>query len=291
MAESIESLLQLLDLELIGPDLFRGESPTSSLQRVFGGQVAAQALCAAGRTVAADRVVHSMHAYFLRPGDPEEPIRYAVDRARDGRSFSTRRVVGTQDGKSIFSVSASFQPPQVGVEHQDPMPEAPEPSSLPTLHERMREDPQAWSATYREWASFDFRPVTGPRAPLPAPAGKASHNQVWFRAAAPVPDDPLVQACALAYASDLTLLAASLAPHALIPTDPRLQMATLDHAVWFHRPFSVEDWHLYDQTSPSASNSRGLASGRIFSERGRLIASVMQEGLIRLRDRPPPTAG
>lgn len=283
MAESVEVLLKLLDLEQIEVDLFRGESPATSMQRVFGGQVAAQALCAAGQTVGSDRFVHSMHAYFLRPGDPETPIVYTVDRAREGRTFSTRRVLGTQHGKSIFSMSASFQPYEFGLDHGDPMPDAPDPLSLPTLSDRLADDPAAWSDYYREWACFDFRTVAGPRDALPPLHGQATRSQVWFRANSMVPAEPLIQACALAYASDLTLLAATLVPHSVVTTDPRLQIASLDHALWFHRPFTVDDWMLYEQSSPSASGGRGLASGRIFTRAGDLVATVMQEGLIRMR--------
>jgi len=277
VSRSLAGLIELLDLEALEVNLFRGSSPETSMQRVFGGQVAGQALMAAGRTVESTRPVHSLHAFFLRPGDPTTPIVYAVERARDGRSFSTRRVVATQHGRPIFTMSASFQVPEPGLDHQDPMPEAPDPESLPTIEQRLKTSDVPWPQFWQEFNSLDVRHVT--RTPT---AGTAGHNQtrVWLKTAAPLPDDPLLHVCVLAYASDLTLLYSSLAPHHLDGTPP-IQMASLDHAMWFHRPFRADAWLLYDQHSPSASGARGLATGRLFTQAGALTASVVQEGLIR----------
>lgn len=276
MAESIPSLLKLLDLEALEADLFRGPPPETDRQRVFGGQVAAQALVAAGRTVDPQRHVHSLHAYFLRPGDTAEPIFYEVDANHDGRSFSTRRVVARQHGNAIFTMSASFQIPEDGLEHQLPMPQVPEPDSL---DRPQGEDARAWSAIDLRFAGRDAWSVD---ATEELPPGQ----WVWFRASAPLPADPLLHVCVLAYASDLTLLSSTLRPHGVSRRAPGLRMASLDHAMWFHRPFSADQWLLYDQLSPSASGSRGLASGRIYSHDGALVASVVQEGLIRLTGEP-----
>jgi acyl-CoA thioesterase II len=271
VADSLESLLKLLDLEVIEVDLFRGPAPDTSLQRVFGGQVAAQALVAAGRTVESPRQVHSLHAYFLRPGDPSRPIVYEVDRTRDGRSFSTRRVAALQHGRPIFTMSASFQIPEEGLEHQVPMPEVPDPE---TLDRPPGPELERWRAIDLRFAGPDTWTVDDPD---PVPPGQ----WVWFRAAEPLPDDPLLHVCVLAYASDLTLLSSTLRRHGVSRRARNLQMASMDHAMWFHRPFRADEWLLYDQFSPSASGARGLASGRIFASDGRLVASVMQEGLIR----------
>lgn len=282
MSRSLHDLLALLDLELLEPDVFRGQSPETSLQRVFGGQVAGQALVAAGRTVPGERRVHSLHAYFLRAGAPGVPISYDVDRIRDGRSFSTRRVVARQDDRPIFHMSASFQIEEAGLEHQDPMPSAPDPESLPTLRERAAGEGPGASDWWQEWQSIDLRPVgPSPWGGLHGArrGGGPAGSQVWLRAAAELPSEPMLQLCVLAYASDLTLLSSALVPHGLTPLD--VQMASLDHAMWFHRPFRADEWLLYDQSSPSASGGRGLATGRIFAIDGRLVASVVQEGLMR----------
>lgn len=269
---SIGALLDLLDPEVIDVDLYRGRSPATAHQRVFGGQVAAQALIAAGRTVDPDRPVHSLHAYFLRPGDPSTPIVYRVDRSRDGKSFTTRRVVATQRGEQIFVMSASFQVQEVGLDHQDPMPDVADPESLPTIHERLAAAGERWQERWSEFESIDLRHVEE-QDPF--------RSRVWLRAVAPLPDDPLLHVCVLAYASDLTLLLSALKPHDVRPE--QLQLASLDHALWFHRPFRADEWLLYDQATPSASGARGFATGRIFSADGRLVASAVQEGLVRLR--------
>ena len=286
VSRSLAGLIELLDLEALEVNLFRGSSPETSMQRVFGGQVAGQALMAASRTVEESRPVHSLHAFFLRPGDPTTPIVYQVERARDGRSFSTRRVVATQHGRSIFTMSASFQVAEPGLDHQDPMPAAPDPESLPTIEQRLKTSDVPWPQFWREFSSLDVRHVV--RTPYDAPddsdaaADPRAHNQtqVWLKTAEPLPDDPLLHVCVLAYASDLTLLHSSLAPHHPDGTPP-IQMASLDHAMWFHRPFRADEWLLYDQHSPSASGARGLATGRLFTQAGVLTASVVQEGLIR----------
>ncbi|MEV0290970.1 MULTISPECIES: acyl-CoA thioesterase II [unclassified Kribbella] len=271
MPESLEDLVELLDLEKIDVDLFRGRQPQTSMQRVFGGQVLGQALAAASATVEPERIVHSLHGYFLRGGDTSVPIIYRPEPTRDGGSFSSRRVVASQNGKPIFYMSASFQRPEAGLDHQDPVPDdlvAPDeaPTLAAVLEARSGRKAADWD---REWAALDVRlaGVTG--------------RQFWIRAAGKLPDDPALHACVLAYASDLTLLGASLLPHNIVIGDRRIQPASLDHALWFHRPFRADEWLLYDQASPSASGARGFATGRLFTEDGNLVASVAQEGLIR----------
>jgi acyl-CoA thioesterase II len=271
MPESLEDLVDLLDLEMIDVDLFRGRQPQTSAQRVFGGQVLGQALVAASRTVDAERHVHSLHGYFLRPGDTAVPIVYRTEQTRDGRTFSSRRVVGSQSGRTIFYMSASYQRAEPGLDHADPMPaDLLPPEEAPTLASVLEEasgrKAEEWT---KEWAALDVRL-----------AGRTG-RQFWIRAAGKLPDDQALHACVLAYASDLTLLGASLLPHGLILGDPRIQSASIDHAMWFHREFRADEWLLYDQASPSASNARGFATGRLFTQDGRLIASVAQEGLIR----------
>ncbi|GAB2600182.1 acyl-CoA thioesterase [Kribbella endophytica] len=271
MPESLEDLVDLLDLEKIDDDLFRGRQPQTAAQRVFGGQVLGQALGAATRTVEPERIVHSLHGYFLRPGDTAVPIVYRAETTRDGKTFSSRRVVASQNGKPIFYMSASFQRPEPGLDHGDPMPDdVVPPEEAPTLASvleaatgRKAED---WN---KEWAALDMR-LAG-----------VSGRQFWIRAAGKLPDDPALHAGVLAYASDLTLLGASLLPHGLVIGDRRIQPASIDHALWFHRPFRADEWLLYDQSSPSASGARGFATGRLFTQDGRLAASVAQEGLIR----------
>ncbi|MGZ4616816.1 MAG: acyl-CoA thioesterase [Actinomycetes bacterium] len=288
MPQSIDELVALLDLETLEEGrLYRGQQPDTKLQRVFGGQVAGQALVAAVRAVAADRLVHSLHAYFLVPGDTSVPILYDVEATRDGRSFSTRRVVARQRGRTIFYMTVSFAVPEEGLEHQDPMPQVPAPEDCPELGDllasmtgRPRDE---WD---REWASLDVRYVgdSRPGGALVNPSHPAL-ARVWLRASGTLGDDPALHAAVLAYASDLTLLGVSLVPHGLFIGDPRLSPASLDHAMWFHRPFRADEWLLYDQVSPSASLSRGFATGRLFTVDGQLVASVVQEGLIRLRRR------
>jgi len=278
----LDGLVRLLDLEQLEVNLFRGVSPPQSPTRVFGGQVAGQALVAAGRTVPPDRGVHSLQAYFIRPGDPRIPIVYEAERVRDGHSFTTRRVLAIQKGEPIFSLSASFQLPQQGLEHSVPAPaDVPAPETLPDLGERIAAGQPAgfWASMPRP---LDIRYVNEPmwsqhRTPSDAPV------QVWMRADGTLPDDPLLHVCLLTYASDLTLLGSVLSQHDLSSTD--VQMASLDHAMWFHRPFRADEWLLYQCHSPTASGSRGLAIGRFTTRDGTLVATTVQEGLVRIRPR------
>lgn len=281
---SVPELLALLQLERLEPDLYRGRQPETALQRVFGGQVAAQALFAAGQTVDAEVFVHSLHSYFLRPGDTSIPIVYDVERIRDGRSFSTRRVVARQHGRPIFYLTASFHIDELGFDHQDTMPPVPAPEDCPSIGEMFRQltgrpDDKSWE---REWAALDVRYAADSRAGGALVASdQPARTQIWLKAAGAVPDDAILNRCVLTYASDLTLLGVSLVPHGLIIGSPLVQLASLDHSMWFHRPFRADEWMLYDQHSPSTSGGRGFALGRVFRRDGRLIASVAQEGLVR----------
>jgi acyl-CoA thioesterase II len=281
---ALDDLIDLLQLEQLELNLFRGLSPDEDRQRVFGGQVAAQALIAAGRTVDHGNV-HSLHAYFLRPGDPRIPIIFDVDRIRDGRSFTTRRVVAIQHGRAIFNLSASFQVPEPGPEHQYAMPEAPDPESLPTFRERLEPYVDRFPAEFVEWIRrerpIDTRSSELPRWLSPVPTDREPEQLVWFRANGALPDDALLHACIVAYASDLTLLDTAVMAHARSWDDDRFMIASLDHAMWFHRPFRADEWLLYHQKSPSAQGARGLAEGFIFRHDGALAVTVMQEGLIR----------
>jgi acyl-CoA thioesterase-2 len=281
--ELVDGLVRLLDLEKIEEDIYRGLSTKSRWQRVFGGQVAGQALVAAGRTVPRERLVHSLHSYFIRPGDPNVPIIYEVDRVRDGRSFSTRRVVAVQHGKTIFSLSASFQLVQPGLDHQSQMPAAPPPESLPTLDERLESAPAAAQFFRTTPRPIELRYVDDPPWQQRGKGPRDGLARVWMRATGRLPDDPMLHACVLTFASDLTLLDAVLVRHGIAPEIDPISMASLDHAVWFERPFRADDWFLYVASSPSASGGRGLASGRFFAADGRQIASVVQEGMIRVR--------
>jgi acyl-CoA thioesterase-2 len=283
---ALDDLVRLLDLEQIEVDIFRGVSPPTSAQRVFGGQVAGQALVAAGRTVPADRPVHSLHAYFIRPGDPKVPIVYTVDRVRDGRSFTTRRVSAVQHGKAIFTLSASFHFPEAGLDHQATMPEAPAPETLPTLFERTRLQAPENNPMRRMPRPLDLRYVEDPSWAWQSTERREPRAKVWMRADGRLPDDPLLHVCVLTYASDMALLDAVVRPHGVAMGTGELLVASLDHAMWFHRPFRADEWWLYDSESPSASDSRGLASGRIWSRDGRHLVTVMQEGLLRVVRRP-----
>ena len=281
--DAVDGLVALLDLEQIERDIYRGSSPRSRWQRVFGGQVAGQALVAAGRTVAGDRRVHSLHSYFVRPGDPTVPIIYKVDRVRDGRSFSTRRVIAVQDGETIFSLSASFQLQQEGIDHQSEMPDAPDPESLPPLVNRYGESDEA-AEFYRLMPKpIDLRYVDDPPWQQHAHGPRDGLARVWMKADGRLPDDPLLHVCVLTYASDMTLLDSVLVRHGLAPALDDLVMASLDHAMWFERPFRADEWLLYSTQSPSASGGRGLASGRFYKQDGTQVCSVVQEGMIRVR--------
>jgi acyl-CoA thioesterase-2 len=277
-------ITDILNLEQLEVDIFRGLSPDEDLQRVFGGQVAGQALVAAGRTVPADRPVHSLHAYFLRPGDPTIPIIYTVDRIRDGRSFSTRRVIAVQHGKAIFALSASFHIVEEGAEHQFPMPDAPPPESVPLWQARLREFGDRVPARWLRPRPVEVRYVGGPPwAERDPDAAADASTMVWMRASGPLPDDPLVHVCAAAYASDMTLLDSVLIAQRLAWAEDSVTGASLDHAMWFHAPFRADDWLLYVQEAPATSGARGLARGHIYRRDGRLAISVVQEGLIRAR--------
>lgn len=288
MSKAVETLIEILDLEKIEQNLYRGESPNVGWQRVFGGQVIGQALVSAQRTVEPERIVHSLHGYFMRPGDPSVPIVYEVDRIRDGKSFTTRRVVAIQHGRAIFSMSASFQVEEPGLEHYLPMPEVPPAESLP--NEKQLAD------QYIDHASEGVRRYWQRERPIELRPINLEHylsNQkldpyqnIWFRATGPLPDDPAVQRAVLAYASDMTLLDTSLFAHGRAVFDPHLQVASLDHAMWFHRSVNMEEWHLYSQDSPNTSGARGFTRGSIYNLSGELVASVAQEGLIRERSDP-----
>ncbi|MEV4890662.1 acyl-CoA thioesterase [Nonomuraea sp. NPDC050547] len=286
MNEALKELLDLLDLEQIELDIFRGRSPEERIQRVFGGQVAAQALVAAGRTVPDDRHVHSLHAYFIRPGDPAIPIVYNVERVRDGRSFATRRVVAIQHGKAIFTMSASFHVPEEGWAHQAAaMPTVPDPETLPTFQDKLYDlvgDEPGW----KDWLSKP-RPVDARYAsPLTFEASRnpeliSAETNVWFRYDAELPDDPLLHVVLAAYASDFTLVDTILLAHGLSWGTSNVMGASLDHAMWFHRPFRSDDWLLYAQESPWSGGARGLARGQMFTSSGDLVVSVVQEAMIR----------
>jgi len=283
MSKALDQVLDLLDLEQIEVDIFRGRSPEGERrQRVFGGQVAGQALVAAGRTVPEDRPVHSLHAYFIRPGDPTVPLIYLVERVRDGRSFTTRRVTTIQHGKTIFTLSASFHRDEPGVEHADPMPDVPPPDAIATTAERME---KLFGPSVREW--YDGNPIDirhiGPLSfeAERDPSLRTTRNMVWLRVDGDLPDDPLLHVCLMTYASDMTLLDSVLLAHGLSWADGRTTGASLDHAMWFHGPFRADRWLLYAQDSPVARGSRGLARGEVYTSDGDLVVSVVQEGLIR----------
>jgi len=281
--KSAEELVELLDLETIDTNLFRGIQPDTMLQRVFGGQVAAQSLVAGARTVEPPLSVHSLHSYFLRPGDTTVPIVYDVERMRDGRSFSTRRVVARQHGRSIYFMTISFQRPEDGFDHQDRMPTVPPPEESLSVGEVVRRrSPERAEQWLTEWAALELRAIGDSR-----PGGELSsedrpaQSRLWIKVGGRLDDVELTHKAAFTYASDLTLLGSALVPHDLLVTSPEVQSASLDHTIWFHRPFRADEWLLYDQTSPSASGARGLALGRVFTQDGRLVATVAQEGLIR----------
>ncbi|GGO46933.1 acyl-CoA thioesterase II [Streptomyces daqingensis] len=291
MSNELTSLLDLLDLERVEQDIYRGDSREAVVPRVFGGQVAAQALVAACRTVPEGRLPHSLHAYFLRPGDPGAPIVYTVDRIRDGRSFTTRRVVAVQHGQPIFHLSSSFQTYEEGLEHQEPMPEAPDPETLPTAEEMLPRYAELFRGSdvprrlLKARAAVDLRYV---REPPFASAGRPREprSQVWFRTNGKLDgalDDPMLHVCLATYVSDMTLLDSVLLAHGRGGwAVGDVVGASLDHAMWFHRPFRADEWLLYDQVSPTAQGGRGLGQGRIYTRDGRLAVSVIQEGVVRV---------
>lgn len=286
----LDELVELLALERIEENLFRGQSQDLGWGTVFGGQVLGQALSAAVQTVPSDRHVHSLHAYFLRKGDVKKPIVYDVDRIRDGSSFTTRRVVAIQSGQAIFNLAASFQTPEPGFEHQDDMPEAPPPESLQSEQELAAKLGARLPKFLRERASaprpFELRYVDPDDDPL-APATRSPRRMLWLRASGRLPADRALHAYLLAYASDHGFVTTSLLPHGVTWFTPGMQVASLDHVMWFHRSFRVDDWLLYVIDSPAAHGARGLARGRIFTRDGALVASCAQEGLIRQRVRTP----
>ncbi len=282
---ALDELVRLLDLEPLEVNLFRGISPQVGRQRVFGGQVLGQALVAAVRTVDEPRTAHSLHAYFLLGGDPDIPILYEVERTRDGGSFSTRRVKAIQHGRVIFTMSVSFQKHEDGYEHALEMPDVPPPEALPSAAELMERLTDAMPENMRSYwqraQPVDLRPVDVSRylAREPQPA----QQSIWLKANGTLPDDPSLHQCVLAYASDFTLLDTALIAHGKLLFDEDVQLASLDHALWLHRPFRADEWLLYVQDSPSASGARGFCRGSFFTRDGRLVASAAQEGLIRKR--------
>ena len=291
MVSAVQELVEVLNLEPLELNLFRGRSPQSRWQRVFGGQVIGQALVAACRTVddVTARPPHSLHAYFLIGGDPKVPIIYEVDRIRDGRSFTTRRVVAIQHGHAIFSMSVSFHVDEPGLSHQFAMPDVPKPDALPSEAEFKERVwplmPEAVRRYYERERPIELRPVeynryTGEKL-------QDGRFHVWVRATGRLPDEPAIHQCVLAYASDMALLDAALIPHGKTVFHDDIMAASLDHSLWFHRPFRVDEWLLYVQDSPNLGGSRGFARGLIFSADGTLVASVAQEGLLRLRGKKP----
>ncbi len=279
VVDNVDHVLGILDLEELEVNIFRGFSPKEERPRVFGGQVAAQALVAAVRTVDEQRRVHSLHSYFLRPGDVDAPILYTVDRIRDGRSFTTRRVVAVQHGEAIFNMSASFHADEPGVEHGLPMPDVPDPEDLPTLAERL--EPYRGRIPDR---AFKTRPIDIRWCDPPGwkpQAGSEPSSRVWMRAQGDMPDDPLLHTCVLVYASDYTLTETVMKPHGVHWSDEGVMTASLDHCMWFHHDVRANDWWLYVQDSPAATGARGLARGVIFDRSGQLVCSVAQEVLLR----------
>jgi len=290
MAYTAEDLLHLLDLEPIEHNIYRGQNRDIGTTRVFGGQVLAQALVAARRTVEGERDAHSMHGYFILPGDLEAPIVYFVDRLRDGRSFTTRRVTAIQHGRAIFNMSASFQVREPGPEHQESMPSVPPPAAVAPELDFIRgiadHIPESLRPVLTQDRPLDFRPID-PVDPF-APTARPPSRYMWVRAVGAMPDDALSNQAVLAYASDYGLLATSLLPHAISIRTPGVQVATLDHAIWFHRPFRADDWLLFSMDSPSAYGARGFSRANIFTRDGQLVASLAQEGLTRVRGDPAP---
>jgi acyl-CoA thioesterase-2 len=297
---AVDQLLELLDLRQFGADEFEGDSPKVGPQRVFGGQVAGQALVAAGRTVDPSRYVHSLHGYFVRPGDPIVPIRYHVENIRDGRSFSVRRSVAYQHDLPIFFMSASFHRVEEGLDHHaPPPPDIPPPEELSTMGDRLARYPERLGIWARIPRPIDVRYVGEPGWVRPGDRPADEHQRVWMRIDGKLPDEPLLHACALTYASDLTLLDSVLSVHGEVwataagrgaaadAAEPQRSLsggvvgASLDHALWLHRSFRADEWFLYDCWSPSAAGGRGLATGRMFTRTGRHIATAVQEGLLR----------
>jgi len=290
MAAVLDELVTLLALERIEENLFRGQSQDPGWGTVFGGQVLGQALSAASQTVPPERHVHSLHAYFLRPGDAKRPIVYEVDRIRDGGSFTTRRVVAVQGGRAIFNLATSFQTPEPGFSHQDEMPSAPPPDELESEVERLRAVADKLPVVMRRRAlaprPFETRPTEFDDDPS-APKRRPPARMAWLRAVDRLPDDPALHGYLLAYASDHAFITTALLPHGVPWFSESMQVASLDHVMWFHQPFRVDEWLLYAMDSPAAHGARGLVRGRVFTQDGRLVATTAQEGLIRERTRSP----
>ena len=288
MSAPLDELLGLLDLEPIEQDIYRGRNRDVGFGRVYGGQVLAQALVAAQRTVAAERPAHSLHGYFILPGDVSAPIAYFVDRLRDGSSFSTRRVTAIQHGRAIFNMSASFHVREEGPEHQSSLPSVPPPEELPREIDLVRamadRIPERLRRVYTQDRPIDFRPVN-PIDPF-EPEKRPPLKYMWIRADGAIADEEMHHQAVLAYASDYGLLGAALLPHGLSFQQPRLQAASLDHSLWFHRPFRADEWLLYEMDSPTAAGARAFTRGSIYTRDGRLVASTAQEGLTRVREKP-----
>jgi acyl-CoA thioesterase II len=287
MSEVLQQLVDLLSLEQLEVNLFRGQSQDLGWGQVFGGQVLGQALSAAVQTVPAERVVHSLHGYFLLTGKVDKPIVYDVERIRDGGSFTTRRVVAIQDGQAIFSMSASFQIVQQGFEHQDEMPEMPGPENLPSQVELARRIADKIPSPLRERFTADSPIEIRSIKPMNylAPDKRPPQSAAWYKANGSLPDDPAIHRYVAAYASDFNFLATAMYPHGVSWLMPTMQVASLDHAMWFHRPFRMDEWLLHVVESPSASGGRGLVRGKMFNRNGELVASTAQEGLMRVRKR------
>ena len=281
MSEALALLVDLLDLERIEVNTFRGRHPVEERQRTFGGQVAAQSLMAAGRTVEVGSV-HSLHSYFLRPGDPSIPILYEVDRIRDGRSFTTRRVVAIQHGRAIYNMQASFHTDEVSIEHQFEMPVVPRPETIARLDERIKDDGGNVDEWFKRQHPIDQRFVG--ELPWSPTRSKEPHQKIWIKADGELPEDPLLHACVITYASDMSLFDSILAPHSISWDLGTFMGASLDHCMWFHRQVHADEWLLYDTDSPIAHAGRGLARGFLWNEAGELMTSMVQEGLTRIID-------
>ncbi len=279
MSEALEFLVHLLDLETIEVNVYRGINPKEERQRTFGGQVAAQALMAAGRTVERGRV-HSLHSYFLRPGDPTTPILYEVDRIRDGKSFTTRRVVAVQHGKAIYNMQASFHSDEVSIEHQIAMPVVPGPEEIRSLTEVLKNDFGDGDEWFMREHPIDQRYIG--EVPWSPNRDKDPHQRLWIRADGTLPDDPLLHACVVTYASDMTLMDSIVKAHTITWDDGSFMGASLDHCMWFHHELRADEWLLFDAESPIAFGGRGLARGFLFSRDGELKVSMVQEGLTRV---------
>ena len=287
MKQELQDLLQLLDLEPIEVNIFRGVSPDEGWQRVYGGQVLGQALVAASRTVEDEtRTAHSLHGYFLRPGDTTIPILYEVDRIRDGKSFTTRRVIATQKGRAIFSMAVSFQVEETGLEHQFEMPDIKPPEDCPSQAELLERYaasiPEAFKAHHQRPRPIEMR-FAEPINEFD-PEKMPPYQHTWIRTVDAMPDDTRLHQCLLAYASDMTLIDTAIRPHGINWTSENFQVASLDHAMWFHKPFKTDEWLLYAQDSPFSGGARGLSRGAFYNQQGELVASVAQEGLMRLHD-------